>query len=1011
MLAASAPELLADLSPAQILAFTPEVQAALPESVFSQLEPGVQQTLAIMAARRAAFDLASGEGGAAPEATPEVAPTADPARLPDVLIQGAQSFGVDIEYAYDITPEFMRQIAAIGPQGLQVLGLLTPDNLRALQPEVIALLPATFVDSLDADLRAELDAIAAEYGGAGQLAIAEDEAAAEASAGAPPLSGIWIEPAPTGEPSQFQTAADILNNGFVPSAAQFLNFFIDSPQIEDPVVWISALTPDVLEYLAQNEEGFVANLSPAVLEMMSPETLTFLLDTHPEVFDDATRERLQALASGEATAFVPEASITRTNGNPSLILNIYKVGDANTVVVAHRVFDELAAYEEEHPEVTFNLAFEQASFIEDAVTGVAREGLLGAVFAVVVILIFLSGRVGGKYKLSWRATAVVGISIPLSVLTALLLMRWVPPTIGVWMHDLADSTGNGFLAFIAQLFPSSVTLNIMTLSGLTVAVGRVVDDSIVVLENSYRYIQKSDDRFRAITEATREVAIAIFASTATTVAVFLPLGLLGGIIGSFFLPFGLTVTYALAASFVVAITVVPALVFLLIFREHIPEEKETWMQRTYTPPLRWALSHRGATMAIAAVIFVFSLFLLQELPRSFIPSLGEPTINVSVELAGGTPMKETNALATGFETAIADLSGLETVQAEVGSAGGIQSFFGGGNVSQNQANMTISVADQDQLTSLTEEVRQRAEQTFGEDNVVVSAASQTGFSGFSLIVAGSSMEELTPVVGDIKEAIASVDIDEDGRPDIVNVTSSIDNAGTDGNGTIIRVDGQPAISFGGELETENTLGVTNAAKEAVSQLEGLPPGANVTEGFESEQQVQGFQDMVRAIMYSIVIVYIIMALSFRSLIHPFTILFTLPFALVGAAVALFITNSVLGISAMIGLMMLVGIVVTNAIVLLELVQQLRQRGRNAHDALVEGGRTRLRPIWMTALAASLALLPLALSQEAGAIIAAELATVVIGGLLFATVLTLVVVPVVYSLFDEAGARIRRRVSS
>jgi HAE1 family hydrophobic/amphiphilic exporter-1 len=268
------------------------------------------------------------------------------------------------------------------------------------------------------------------------------------------------------------------------------------------------------------------------------------------------------------------------------------------------------------------------------------------------------------------------------------------------------------------------------------------------------------------------------------------------------------------------------------------------------------------------------------------------------------------------------------------------------------------------------------------------------------------LDELRELVPSVKEALEAVDLDGDGIADIANVSSNVDSEQLGGNDTIIRVDGRPAISFSGELETQNTLGVTESAITAITDL-NLPGGVEVTEGFDSQQQKEGFQGMVSAIGYSIVIVYLVMAITFRSLIHPFTILFSLPFALVGAAVALYITDSVLGISAMIGLMMLVGIVVTNGIVLMELVQQLRAKGENAYDALVEGGRTRLRPILMTALTAILALIPLAASQEAGAIIASELARAVMGGLIVSTALTLVVIPVVYSLFDQLGSRLRR----
>ncbi|MFZ0547885.1 MAG: efflux RND transporter permease subunit, partial [Candidatus Promineifilaceae bacterium] len=590
LLTGFAPELLNDLTEEQILAFPPDVQAALPEEYVAGLDEGLQETLGVIAIRAAQYQAAQTEGQETEEGTAETepTPTPDPARLPDFLIQAAQSFGVEMEYAYDITPDFMRQISSLGPQGLQVLELLTPDNLRAMQPEVIALLPADYLDTLDADLRAELDEIAADFGGAGQLALDEAAAAEEASAGAPPLSGPWLETGPNGEAPLFQTAADILNNQFplpgadVAPAAAFINFLPQSPQTDNPGELLAALTPDVIAYLAENEEPFVENLSPEALRLMSPETITFLLDTYPDAFDPDLTEELRGIASGDVEVFIPEASITRTDGNPSLLLNIYKDGDANTVVVAHRIFDALDAYTVGHPDISYNLVFEQATFIEDAIQGVSREGALGAVFAIIVILIFLSGRVGGRYKLSWRSTIVVGVSIPLSVFTAFLLMRWVPTLFGGWINDAANSSGSGLLRFIAQLFPTDVTLNIMTLSGLTVAIGRVVDDSIVVLENTYRFIQRGEDPVQAAIKGTHEVAIAIFTSTVTTIAVFLPLGLLGGIIGSFFLPFGLTVTYALAASFVVAITVVPAMSVLMIRKEHIPAENESTLQKVYT---------------------------------------------------------------------------------------------------------------------------------------------------------------------------------------------------------------------------------------------------------------------------------------------------------------------------------------------------------------------------------------------------------------------------------------------
>ncbi len=1018
--AAAAPELLAALTPETILAMTPEQQAALPVEYLATLDEGLQETLAVIAIHHARFLAAQTEEVAEveePEPTPtaEPEPEVDPARLPDLVIQGSAAAGQSLEFAQDITPEIMRLLAGI-PQAQQFLGLLTDDNLRLLPPESIALLPPDFVAGLDAELRAELDDLAAEFGGAGALAQQEAEEAEEAAAGAPALSGPWIQPGPDGSEPLFTTAADLLHNDFGFSAAELLNFLPNTPQVENAADYMAALTPEVLGYLAEGEEGFAETLSPAILEMMSPESITFLLDNFPQAFDDERAERLRLIAAGEVEAFVPEASITRTNGDPSVILNVYKEGDANTVEVAHAIFaamDEFTAAQSANgAEVNVAMVFEQATFIEDSIEGVSREGLLGALFAVLVILLFLSGRNReGKYRPAWRSTIVIAVSIPLSVLAAFALMRWIPPTLGVWLHDLASSADSGLLDFLVRLFPESVTLNIMTLSGLTVAVGRIVDDSIVVLENIYRFIQQGDEPKEAVTEATKEVAIAIFSSTATTIAVFLPLGLIGGLIGSFFLPFGLTVTYALAASFVVAITVVPALAFLLIRKENLPVESESWMQRAYTPTLKWSLKHRAVTMFLAVLLFVGSLYLLTLLPTSFIPALGEPTVNVVINLPAGASMIETNAAVEEFEASLQELEGIETVQAEVGGAGGFEALFSGGGISQNQANLTITPVEVEGVDVLTREVRQRAEEAFGADNVTVSAASQTGFGGFSLVVTSDSLEELMAVAGDVKQALAEVDIDGDGIQDITNISSSVDNAAVGGDGTLMRIDGRPAIRFSGELETENTLGVTGAAKKAIVALETLPAGTQVTEGFESEQQVQGFQNMIVAIGWSIVLVYIILALTFRSLIHPFTILFSLPFALVGAALALYITDSVLGISAMIGLMMLVGIVVTNAIVLMELLLQLRRSGMGVNEALVQAGRTRLRPIWMTALTAVLALIPLAASRESGAVIASELARVVIGGLLMSTALTLVVVPVVYSLLEQLRGRFARKTNA
>ncbi len=1006
MLTSFPPEMMAELTPDIILAMDPALLAAMPAAILDSLDEGMQQTIAnvIIAAEQAAL---TAETDATAVAEEEIVEEVDPALLPDILIQGAKSAGIEIAYAQDLDPDFVRLFAEIGEQGVQALGMLTDDNLRLMPAESIALLPAAFLDTLDADLRAELDEIAADYGGAGELALIEAAAAAEASSEAPALTGIWAEPGANGEAPMFNTAYDLLTNNLKGSAAALLNFIPDSPNGNPQFMY--DLTPDVIAYLAENEEGFAENLSLIILEIMAPDSLTYLLDEYPEAFDAETTAHLRGVAAGDVEVFVPESTVTRTDGSASVIVAAYKDGDANTVESAHLVFDELDAFVAANAGIRSHLVFEQATFIEDSIAGVSRDGALGGVFAIVVILIFLSGRIGGKYKLSWRATLVTAVSIPLSVFSAFFFMYSLPPTVGVWMDSTVAASSSGFLAYIARLVPTNITLNIMTLSGLTVAIGRVVDDSIVVLENAYRHIQRGEAVEEAIVRGTREVAIAIFSATMTTVVVFLPLGLIGGLIGSFFLPFGLTVTYALLSSFVVAITVVPAMMSLLINKDSVPVEKETAIQRWYTPMLEWSLNHRFIVVLVSTLIFFGSLALINQLPKSFIPGLGEPTINVAIKMPSGTKMAETNRYAEELEAALADVDGIETVQTEIGSGGGMQALLGGNSVKQNVGNMTISVENQDDIDALTKQVREEAITVFGEELVVVSAGGQNGFGGFALTVTSDSLDELVAIAADAKEALANLDVDGDGQPDIANVDSSVDALlnGSDSD-EIMQIDGRPAISFGGELETSDTLGVTNAAKQAVMEMDSLPDHIIVTEGFDSQQQVEGFQSMIRAIGIAIILVYIIMALSFGSFILPFTILFSLPFALVGAIIALYITNSNLGISAMIGFMMLVGVIVTNGIVLMELVKQLRAQGTLTYDALVEAGRTRLRPIWMTALAAILALTPLASSKEAGAIIAAELGKAVMGGLIVGTALTLIVVPVIYSALDQLGRKLSKK---
>ena len=932
------------------------------------------------------------------EAEPTELPTPAPTKpagsekpdnpLPASWKLAGQMQNIEINSVDDITPEMFQVIAKMAPQMLKDL---TPENLRGFSPEVLAWMPVDFVDTLDASLRSELDTLAQPAGGLSSKAIAAAAAAAELAAKAPPLSGIWLEPAADGTPSTMKTAADLIYNGFFSTAAEYLNAFAASstPNVSK---FMQDLTPQIILWLDEIEPGFLTHLKPATLRLLSPDVLGNLPEKYLSAIDPALREELEGIAAGTITVFIPTSTVNRVDGNPSLTLVIFKDGEANVVTVSDHLFKVLDELEKETPGLRFDLIFEQASFIKESISGVVREGGLGAVFAVLIILLFLSGIVGGRYRLSWRSTLVTAVSIPLSVFIAFALMKWLTPAASALFKPLSKATADipvlGTITLLLyRLFPAGMTLNIMTLSGMTVAVGRVIDDSIVVLENIYRHIQHGEDRKEAVLVGVHDVALAILASTVTTVVVFLPIGVIGGLMGSMFLPFGMAVTYALGASFLVAVTIVPLLAYLFIRKENLPEEKETALQRGYTPVLSWAIKHKAATLAIATVLFLGSMYLLAQQPRAFMPNFGEQQLSVAVGMPDGTGMVDTNALVAGFETKLKKISGLGVVQAEIGSAGLMSGMMGGG-VDQTAASLTIGFADLKHVKQITDQVRQIAIDHFGEENVTVSSGSliSSAMGGFSLVLSGDS-NQLAAFNSQALKILESVD-------GLANVSSNL----LDQN-QILRVDGQSAVLLSGEVESSNTLGVIADAKQAVAEV--LPEGLTLSEGFVSQQQTQGFAQAARAIVVSVLAVYLVMVIAFRSFVHPFTILFSLPLAIIGAAFALWITNRVVGMSAMVGLMMLVGIVVTNAIILVDRVIRNRaQRGMATHDALIEAGRTRLRPILMTATATILALLPLALGFNQGAIIAADLATVVIGGLFTSTMLTLLVVPVMFSLLDR-----------
>ncbi len=865
------------------------------------------------------------------------------------------------------------------------LSKLDPQVLHYLSAETLKSLPADFISGLKDDkLKADLQAIIADPSKAAAASIQDTSVAAVVDdPNAPLLPETW-----TTQLKSFGITKtdDLLRHPFgLPSAGAFMNVL----GARGGTSFMAPLSADVLLYLQSKEKTFFATLEPATLGLFSKEILAKL---PPEV----------SARAETGAAFTPTTTVTRTNSAESLSVSVVKNDGANTVAVADAIQEVFTKITAKHPDVHISTTFEQASFIKESISGVAREGGLGAVMAVLVILLFLN--------FSFRSTLVTAVSIPTSVGIAFVLLYLLPRTVHPLLVDLGARgiLPETLLTVLVRLFPANITLNIMTLSGLTVAIGRVVDDSIVVLENIYRQIQTGMNPRDAVLKGTRDVSLAIFAATLTTVVVFLPIGLTGGVIGEFFLPFGLAVTYSLIASFIVAITIVPLLAYIFIRQKDVPEEKEGRLEKVYHGAIIWALDHRWIVLGLAMVTLVIGLGLFGTRPTTFLPAFGEPQVSVAVNMPNGTTLAQTDVRVRQLEDYLKTLlgKGVAKYQIVVGGGGGLAALVGGGGVSGNAATITIApnTKNADQLTQLTADIRAKAEVIFADrKNVKVSKASlsEQGFGGFAVVMSGPA-DKLQAVNDKVIKTLSTV-------PGLANVTSTLSQASASTSTTYLRINQVPAVQFSAELETSNTLGATRDAIKAVQALPDLPKDVTIGEGYQSQQQTQGFAQTFGSLGLAIVIVYIVMVITFSSLVHPFTILFSLPLAVVGAALGLTITNRVLGISALIGLLMLVGIVVTNAIVLIDRVQQNRkEKGESAHDALVEAGQTRLRPILMTAIATMIALLPLAIGLSEGAIIASELGTVVIGGLFSSTLLTLLVVPVVYSLLNAAQRIILRR---
>jgi HAE1 family hydrophobic/amphiphilic exporter-1 len=777
-------------------------------------------------------------------------------------------------------------------------------------------------------------------------------------------------------------------------------------------------------------------------------------------------------------------AITRVKGRESVELAIYKEGDANTVQVANRLEERLNRVRESLPaDIELVKIYDQSRFISSAVDNVRNAALIGGLFAIIVLYGFLRDA---------RSTTIVGIAIPVSVIGTFLLM-----------------------------YTNGVSLNIMSLGGIALAVGMLVDNSIVVLENIVRKREQGEGIVESATNGTSEVASAVVAATLTTVAVFFPMVFISGIAGQLFRDQALTVTFALAFSLIVALTVIPMLSSLGAGSRYVDEKENEppgrftriiasvvrafgfvfvgvrwlfwallWLptqlfQRfyravaaVYPALLRWSLQHRAAVVVSAVLIFAGSMALVPRLGTELIPQLSQGEFNVDLRLPPGATLAETDRAIRAAQGATQDIdtvaldysvagtgnrldanpvdagdntgtlsvalvpgagrsdetAAMEAMRRELSGIPGVQYEFSRPSLLSFSSPLQVEIAgyDLEELALVSQAV---VSQMADDDRFTdIRTTVENGNPEIQIVFDQERAAKLGLAVRDIADRVVSsvrgevatryswrdrkIDVlvrsvdtrqssideirglivnPESARPVTLEAVATVDIAR--GPAEIRRV-AQERVAIITANVAYGDLGAAAATAGRILDRIPMPPGITAAVSGQSEEMQESFTSMQFAFALAIFLVYLVMASQFESLIHPFVILFTIPLALVGAVLALFVTGTTINIVAFIGVIMLAGIVVNNAIVLVDLINQLRAKGKDRFDAIMEAGTARLRPILMTSMTTALGLLPMALGFGEGSEVRTPMAITVIGGLLVSTLLTLLVIPVVYSLLDR-----------
>ena len=753
-------------------------------------------------------------------------------------------------------------------------------------------------------------------------------------------------------------------------------------------------------------------------------------------------------------------SLARTNGEDAIAIQIVKEQQANTVDVVDDVKDLIAEEEERIEGLVVDISLDQGDPIKESVFTMVEKAVFGGLIAVLIILLFLR---------DFKSTIISIISIPVSIFMALLLLHWL-----------------------------DITLNIMTLGAITVAIGRVIDDSIVVVENIYRRLHLKEEKLTGralIREATIEMFKPILSSTLVTVAVFAPLIFVGGMVGELFMPFALTMTFALGASLLVAITIVPALSHFL-FRKKLYSEKTEIkhkeagkLAKWYKKVLQWSLNHKWITSLIAIALLGGSIALTPLIGFSFLGSDEEKVMYLTYTPSAGELEDETLKNVAAVEEELLKRDDIDILQVSItDSSDPMAAMMGGGSggalmylifddemenfpevreeieeyvfsigqsgewtnqnfsttsFSSNEVSYTFYSENLDRLNEAVgmvedvmkengglEDVESTTEDAYVEYtfNVEQDKLLQYGLTAGQIVMMLStdqSKEVLTTIEkdGEVLEVIVQKEqtneqpksIDEMLEKQVPTAQGPMPlselvsvEEGTTLN-TLSRSAGEYYATVSGTILDQDISKATTEIDEAIEELD-LPKGVTVGVAGVAADMEETFTQLGIAMIAAVAIVYFILVVTFGEGLAPFAILFSLPFAIIGSFVGLLIAGETISVQVMMGLLMLIGIVVTNAIVLVDRIIHMERDGMTMREAILEAGMTRLRPILMTAIATIGALIPLAYGSGGGGLISKGLGITVIGGLISSTILTLIVVPVVYEALSKLLKKNRKDIA-